>query len=60
MTTAFLLTVLLGLPALLSLWSLAHDLRGDFRAGPADNAELPRSRPDEQQTRTEMLALVSR
>jgi hypothetical protein len=60
MTSILVITVLLGLPALLSLWALVTDLRGERRAGIAASSRLPRSRPDEQQTRSEMLALVSR
>lgn len=51
---------LLALPAALSVYALVRDLRGDLQAAVSAPQMPPRSRPDEQQTRTEVLAYLSR
>jgi hypothetical protein len=55
-----LLALLLGAPSVLSLWTLARDLRNEHSPAPRAGRLPPRSRPDEQQSRSEVLAFLSR
>jgi hypothetical protein len=54
------LWLLLGLPALLALWTLAHDLHDERRAFGSAGSRAPRSRLDEVQTRAQMLQQITR
>jgi hypothetical protein len=54
------LWLLLGVPALLALWTLARDLHDERRMSALAGQLVPRSRPDEVQTRAQMLELTSR
>lgn len=60
LTTHLTLWLLLGLPALLALWTLARDLHDERRAfGPAGSG-APRSRLDEVQSRAQLLQQITR
>lgn len=59
-TTYLSLWLLLGLPALLALWTLARDLYDERRTFGTVSSLAPRSRLDEVQTRAQMLQQITR
>lgn len=59
-STSIALWLLLGLPAILALWTLARDLVAERQISGLPGQVPPRSRPDEVQTRAQMLAHLSR
>ena len=59
-SSSIALWLLLGLPAILALWTLARDLLAERQIPDLPGRVPPRSRPDEAQTRAQMLAHLSR
>ena len=59
-SSSIALWLLLGLPAILALWTLANDLLAERQVHDLPGRVPPRSRPDEAQTRAQMLAHLSR
>jgi hypothetical protein len=59
-STTIALWLLLGLPTILALWTLARDLLVERQIPDIPGRVPPRSRPDEAQTRAQMLAHLSR
>jgi hypothetical protein len=60
LTPYLTLWLLLGLPALLALWTLTRDLHDERRTGGPAGSLAPRSRLDEVQTRAQMLRQITR
>ncbi len=59
-STMFSLLLFLALPALLSLWALMRDLHDDSRLVGTSGRLPPRSHRDEEMTRSQVLATLSR